>query len=141
MNIYRGKIKQTIMSRLPGDVDLYNALTEFLISKNIAWGTLTLIGAVRKANLAYYNQQEQKYEEIFIDKAMEITSGLGNISLKDNQSFLHIHLTLADQTGKVYGGHLLPGTILYAGEFWINEFEGEAPIRVYDENTDLFLWS
>jgi predicted DNA-binding protein with PD1-like motif len=65
---------------------------------------------------------------------------VGNISLKDNKPMVHAHLTLADEKGKAFGGHLAPGTIVYACEYLIQSFEGAILKRELDEKTDLSLW-
>ncbi|MFC1496006.1 hypothetical protein ACFL52_01165 [Candidatus Margulisiibacteriota bacterium] len=48
-------------------------------------------------------------------------------------------MTLADFEGKAYGGHLMPGTIVYAAEFVINEFVGAELKRGKDQVTGLPL--
>ena len=72
---------------------------------------------------------------------MEILSLIGNISLKDDKPFVHAHITLADQEGRAWGGHLAEGTKVFAGEFVIQEYLTEKPlVRHLDEETGLFLW-
>ena len=73
---------------------------------------------------------------------MEIVAGLGNISIKDGKPFAHIHLTVADEQGWCYGGHLVPGTEVFAGEIFIRETEMVPALkREYDEATGLTLWA
>jgi predicted DNA-binding protein with PD1-like motif len=72
---------------------------------------------------------------------MEIVSLYGNISLKDGKPFAHVHVVLSDAKGNGRGGHLLPGrTPVFACELIIEEFDGEPPVRLNDENTGLALW-
>ena len=58
---------------------------------------------------------------------------------------VNLHLTnsryfaFAD-LGKAFGGHLAPGTIVFACEFIIQEMEGAPYVRDYDEETGLQLW-
>ncbi len=35
--------------------------------------------------------------------------------MKDGEIFVHAHITLADRKGRAYGGHLMPGTMVFAG--------------------------
>ena len=53
---------------------------------------------------------------------------------------VHAHITLADDKGQAFGGHLAPGTILFACECLIEKFDGPAFRRRNDENTGLALW-
>ena len=63
-----------------------------------------------------------------------------NISMRDGKPFVHVHILLSDAEGKVFGGHLMKGTKLFACEVTIDEFEGEQLERGQDERTGLFLW-
>jgi predicted DNA-binding protein with PD1-like motif len=53
---------------------------------------------------------------------------------------VHAHITLADDKGRVFGGHLASGTIIFACECVIEKFDGQAFRRIYDEETGLVLW-
>ena len=80
-------------------------------------------------------------EEIFIDEPHEITSLIGNISMRDGAVALHAHVTLGDRRGNVRGGHLLPGTPVFACEAVLCKIEGPELTRGYDEITKLPLWN
>ena len=71
---------------------------------------------------------------------MEIVSMYGNISLKNGKPFVHAHVVLSDKKGNARGGHLLPGSSVFACELTIEEFEGPELIRGFDERTGLTLW-
>jgi predicted DNA-binding protein with PD1-like motif len=86
-------------------------------------------------------QKERKYHFVELSQPLEILALAGNISLKDGQPFVHAHITLSDQEGRAFGGHLAEGTRVFACEFTIQE--GHAPVtlaRSFDEETGLFLW-
>ncbi|KAA0259518.1 DNA-binding protein [Deferribacter autotrophicus] len=131
-NIFRTKLKK-------GD-DLYYSIMNIIDKNSIETGLIIGIGAVKKANIAYFNQKKKEYENFHFDEAMEIVSLKGNISLKENKPFAHIHVSLARSDYSVVGGHLLPNTIVYACEIDIIEYEGKTINRVYDEETNLYLW-
>ena len=42
---------------------------------------------------------------------LELVSFEGNITLKDNQPFLHAHVVLSDHDMNTFGGHLFETTI------------------------------
>lgn len=132
--------KNIYMGRLPYGGDLLNTLTEFVTEKHIKKGQVQVIGAAKRAVVGFYSQNKGKYDVFKFDKHMEILSLIGNISLKDGKPFIHAHLTLGDEEGKSFGGHLMEGTIVFAGEFIIREFEGNELERAYDEETGLTLW-
>jgi uncharacterized protein len=138
MPVYEtGKI---ILERLPHDSDLLAAMTELARRDDIKLGSISAIGAVKRARIGFYDQTKREYRERDIVEPMEISSCLGNISMKDGEIFVHAHVTLADREGRVMGGHLCSGTIVFAAECRITELKGESLDRGYDETTGLSLW-
>ena len=75
-----------------------------------------------------------------IDRPLEITNLVGNVSLRDGNPFVHAHVTLADSAGHAYGGHLAPGTIVFACEFVLEVLSESVLERAFDETTGLYLW-
>lgn len=137
-NIKAGRI---FIDRLCKGDDLLDALTVFCRSKDIAAGTFTVIGAASQAHIGYYDQKDKKYRPpLLLKKPLEIVSCSGNISLKDDVPFIHAHIVLADERGRAFGGHLMPGTIVFAAEFVINELKGVSLSRIPDPATGLSLW-
>ena len=129
------------VGRLECGDDLLGALTGFCKKESIKLGIFNVIGAVRSAKLGYYDQKEKKYTGcVELKKKLEIASCMGNISLKDDEIMVHAHIVLADFDGKAFGGHLMPGTEVFAAEFFIQEFAGSELKRGKDEVTGLPLW-
>jgi predicted DNA-binding protein with PD1-like motif len=138
MNHY--KHKRTIIGQLPSGSDLYEELSKIVEGEDILLGRIQGIGAVTQATIAYYDQIKSEYLSLEFTGGMEIVSLTGNISMRDGKPFVHAHIVLSDREGKTYGGHLLPGTKIFACEVFIEEFDGEKLIRTKDNKTGLFLW-
>lgn len=136
-SVQQGRI---LMGRVPHDADLLQWLTHFVQENHIRLGEISLIGAVKKAVLGYYHQDRQEYEQLVIDRPLEIANGTGNVSLKDGKPFVHLHVTLADDRGTAFGGHVAEGTRVFACEVIIREFTGAELSRHKDETTGLTLW-
>ncbi|MFH1347674.1 MAG: PPC domain-containing DNA-binding protein, partial [Candidatus Margulisiibacteriota bacterium] len=129
------------LGRFETDADLLEELTSFCKKENIRLGTFSVIGAVKCAKLGYYNQEEQKYAGcVELDKKLEVVSCSGNISLRDGEIMVHAHIVLADWEGKAFGGHLMPGTIIFAAEFHVQELVGAELHREKEPKTGLPLW-
>ncbi len=120
--------------------DFLVVMTAIFINENISLGRVEGIGAVQRARVGYYNHAEREYQYIEFNKPLEITKLFGNVSIKDNKPFVHAHVTLSDDKGNVFGGHLAPGTVIFAFEIILNVFEGPELIRSYDDLTGLPLW-
>jgi predicted DNA-binding protein with PD1-like motif len=128
------------MGRLNQGADLLEELNKICWEKGIQLGQVQALGAVQKALIGYYDQESREYHFHTLNKPHEILSLVGNISLKDNKPMVHAHITLADEAGKACGGHLAPGTIIFACEYLIQSFKGEVYKRKLDDATGLPLW-
>ncbi len=134
------KYKRTFTGSIASGSDLYAALTKIVTEEDIRTGKITGIGAVSNAVISYFNQEKKEYQTIEFDGGLEILSCIGNVSVREGKPFVHAHITLSDQEGKVFGGHLMPGTKVFACEVFIDEYSGEDLIREKDSSTNLFLW-
>lgn len=105
---------------------------------NAAW--VSVIGAVKRASFAYYEQQDHRYLELDSDEHHEITGFVGNISIRDGRPFLHAHATFCARNGAAVGGHLLKGCEVFAAEVTIREMTGVVLERTVDEVSGLALW-
>lgn len=128
------------MGRLSHGDDLLGVLTQTCQDLKISSGHIQAIGAVQKAVLGYYHQEQKSYHTIDLDQHLEIVQLTGNISLKDAVPFVHAHLTLSDTSGRTYGGHLFPGTLIFACEVFIHAVQGPPFERTLDVTTGLPLW-
>jgi len=139
MEAKKGRI---FIGRFATKIDLLEDLTALCKKENIQLGVFSIIGALHCVKLGYYHQDEQKYTTALeLEKKLEITSCTGNISLKDGEIFVHAHVSLSDHEGKCYGGHLMQGSVLFAGEYFIQELTGGKLERKLDQETGLSLWA
>ncbi|MHC4640966.1 MAG: PPC domain-containing DNA-binding protein [Planctomycetota bacterium] len=141
MTIYNEvQLQRIFVGKLKHGSDLLEELTSVCVHDDIHLGRVEAIGAVTKARLCFYNQQERKYDFFEIKENLEITALLGNISMRDGKPMVHAHITLSDAQGRAYGGHLALGTVVFACEFSIDVYQGPRLLRAYDEETGLPLW-
>lgn len=138
-------LKKVIAYRLPHNADLLEELNSFCLKNNIRNGHISVIGAAKQAKLSFYKQDERKYIDIENqnfdnNQPLEIVSASGNVSIRDDKPFVHLHVIVADKDGNCIGGHLVKGTTIFAGEAIIQQFEGEDLVRSFDKETDLWLW-
>lgn len=134
------KPREVFMGRLSHGGDLLEEITDICRKENIQLGWIGALGAVKRARLAFYDQETHEYQFFIVDKPLEITKLVGNVSLKDSHPFVHAHIMLADRAGNAYGGHLASGTVVFACEFILEVFDGPGIKRDFDEATGLPLW-
>lgn len=89
----------------PGD-DLKVKIADFVKERKIKAGYIvTCVGSLKQATLRLSNRNEtQTWKETF-----EIVSLTGTLSPDGN----HLHMSIADKDGKVIGGHMMDGCIIY----------------------------
>lgn len=126
--------------RLNTGEDLLDGITAYASEKGIHAAWLTYLGAVQRASLRYYDQEERVYSDFEIEEHLEVLSGVGNISLLDEDPFVHTHAAFGDAAGRAFGGHLNSGTSVWALEVHIQELVGKPLVRRPDDCTSLSLW-
>ena len=132
--------RRTFMGQLPYGSDLLESLTQIVQRENIRLGRINALGATTHAVVAYYDQNTKTYNPLEFKGGMEILNLHGNVSIRDGKPFVHVHILLGDAEGKVFGGHVMPGTKLFACEVFIDELEGGELLRAREERTGLHLW-
>lgn len=117
---------KTYAFRLHPGQDLKKAIYDFVDSKNMKAGiVLTCVGSLHGAIIRMAGAKEIKtYEGIF-----EIVSLVGTVESGNG----HLHISIADKNGIVFGGHLKDGCIVgTTAEVVIGELEGIAFARKPD---------
>ncbi len=140
MWVQNAKAGRCWIGRLPFKGDLLASLEAFAVEKQVQAGWVNVIGAVEKAVTGFYDQEKREYNHLQFDEELEIVSCMGNISMREGRPAAHLHITLGDNRGRLFGGHLVQGTIVFAGEFFMQELQGPRLNRSFDEDTGLPLW-
>jgi len=120
--------------------DILKMIDAVSLEHGVCAGQLTLIGAVSKASLGFFDRESMEYKTFTIDKDLEVVSCMGNIaSTYEGGLVVHAHMVVADQDGRCYGGHLMPGCeVSVTIELIITEMDGDVR-RARDEATGLNL--
>jgi len=89
----------------PGE-DVKLSIQNFAKDKNIEAGWIvTCVGSLTSYAIRFANQQQAAVKNGFF----EIVSLTGTLSINGS----HIHISIADENGKLIGGHLMEGCIVY----------------------------
>lgn len=115
--------------RLKPNQDLRRSLKNFAQENNIKAGfILTAIGSLKQATIRFANQE---VSTVLNDK-FEIISLNGTVA----NTGVHLHIAIADQTGKTIGGHLDDGCVIYTtAEIVIGASEEFRFMRTVDRET------
>ena len=136
MKIYK-QMDNEWFGRFSEGADLKESILQLAKENKIESGYFNIIGAVKDSRFSYYDQTQKKYLEMHLDENAEILNCTGNITLLDRELFVHAHITLADNEGRAYGGHLMAATI-FSAEIYLKKFPNPVE-RGPDESTGLKL--
>lgn len=132
-------VKRVFVGRLVEGEDVLEKLTEIVREKNIPSGAVQLIGSLKVVRVGFFNRETGQYDVLEGKGFYELVSGLGDISWKDDEPVVHVHIAAASHEGESLVGHLMPGNIADATvEYVIFEFDKKIE-RKYDPNTGLYL--
>ena len=123
-----------------GKGDLINKTFEsFSESNEIGCAWIKGIGAIKNPEIGYYSMETKSYHHKIFSGDYELTSLIGNITIKEGKYFSHTHITFGNTSFQVFGGHLFDAKITAAGEFVM--FPGNKDIiREMNSDIGLPLW-
>jgi predicted DNA-binding protein with PD1-like motif len=119
--------------------DLLDGLNRAVKDLGFRAATLQVIGALEEATVGFYDQQAKEYLPISTGH-VEIASGLGNVSLRDGQPFVHLHLVLSGADGQAIGGHAMEGCRAFVVEAYLRTLAGPPPVRQDSPAHGLKIW-
>jgi uncharacterized protein len=128
-----------MLARLDCGSEIVASISGLASDMGLTVGTFSVVGALSRAEIGFYDQSEHQYKKIVVDEPVEIASCLGNISLKDGKPFVHAHAVLSLSDCRTLGGHLNSGSV-FAAEVSLTELTGSSLVREHDPLTGLFLW-
>lgn len=133
------KLGNKYFIRVDKDTEIIRALKEICAENNITAGEITGIGAIKSATFGFFNPETKQYSEKTFDEYMEITSLLGNVSQKDGEVYLHLHMNASGKDYKTIGGHLVKSTVSATCEIILTSQEGSIG-RKFSEDIGLNLF-
>ena len=104
--------------------------------EGITTALVEAIGGVEELRLAYFNHEAKKYEEHRYREFLEVTSILGNITLKDGMPFLHAHGTFGRKDLSALTGHIEAAKVFPLLEVVITPTKNKA-LRRFDDDLGL----
>lgn len=111
--------------RLEKNEEIITKIKELCLKENITLGSITGLGASNLIEIGLFNVDTKEYKTKTYTGMFEITSLVGNISRKENEPYLHLHINFSDETNITKGGHLVKSIISATGEIVITKLEGE----------------
>ena len=132
-------IDNTYVVRLDVGDEIMESLTVLCKKENIKAATVQGLGATDNVTVGYYSTVANRYFSRTFNEQFEIISLNGNISVKDNEPYLHLHIALSDENYTFFGGHLNNAVISITAEIFVVKLDGIIGRRV-NEKTNLNIF-
>ncbi len=129
-------IGNTIALRLEIGEEIVESVKNVCARHNVRAAYITGIGALKKAIVGVFNMETKIYKSNEFNCFTELTALCGNASVMNGESYIHLHASLADESGHAFGGHLNEGVIGATAEIFITVLDGTIE-RVHCEETGL----
>ncbi len=130
------RVKEVHVFRVPENEELMEYIGNFAEKNEVKCGSVSIIGALKEAEIGYYDEKAGEYRRKKIGEQCELLSAMGNISQHGEKPFLHIHVVLGKPDFSLTGGHLIRGRVFVA-EVTIHEYDGRCPRNPHGK---LLLW-
>ena len=129
---------RVLMTLAKGDY-INRTFESFAEIKGVGCAWLNGIGALENPEIGYYSIDNKSYHRKHFKGEFELTSLIGNITMKEGKPFSHTHITFSDSNYKVFGGHLFDAKITAAGEF-LMQLGNDKITREMNYGIGLSLW-
>ena len=133
--IYR-QFGRDFLVRFDKDELLVEGLLKFFRERAVHPSWVSGLGGALWAEIGFYNLSSKQYTFKKIDKPLEIANLTGNVTWTNNHPSAHLHVTLADEPGQIYAGHLKELTVAGTCELRLQTFD-QAVSRKHDDNVGL----
>ena len=102
-------VTRTYQVQFSPDDEVLSGLTDLAIAEGIASGSVTGLGGLSSALLAFGDPSigEYVFKLLPVNEKSELVSLVGTISMRDGQPSVHLHAVLALSDGSTIGGHVL----------------------------------
>ena len=134
------KFSDTYVVRLDRGEEIIASLTELCTKEKIVLGSIEGLGAADHVVVGLYNVGKKEYHKTEFNGPMEITALTGNVSRKDGEVYLHIHISLCDEQMRLLGGHLNECRISATCELFVRAIPGQVNRRFDADGVGLNLY-
>ena len=119
---------------------IIETLLKFLKEQNIKAGFFNGLGAISHVILANYNLETKEYIEKEFEGQREIVSFHGNLSMMDNEPYVHAHMAVGDDDMNMKGGHCKEAIVAATCEIVLIDLDIDIS-RYKDEEIGLNLFN
>ena len=127
------KLAQGYILRLDPGEEIVASLTKLVSDEQIQLGSVSALGAANDVTIGIFNTGEKQYYSRRYQGDFEISALVGNVTRKDGEPYLHLHITIGNPvTGEVHAGHLSSCVISATLELFLQVWDGQVGRKFSD---------
>lgn len=133
------KFKNVIFARIDKGEEILAEIKNIALKENIKLANINALGAVGDVVVGVFKTVEKKYYSNSFKGDFEIVSLTGSINTMNNEFYSHLHMSIGNEDGQVFGGHLNKAIVSATCEMFIYVIDGDVD-RYFDEEIGLNLF-
>lgn len=118
------RFENTVIARIDKGEEILTALKEIALKEEIKLAGLHALGAVNDVTVGVFNTKTKKYHANEFHGDFEIVSLTGTITTMNGEYYAHLHMSVGDEAGHVYGGHLNKAVVSATCEMVLTIMDG-----------------
>lgn len=130
---YKRKGKVIAIALTSGD-EVLESIKKVCQKENIKCATINGIGATNYAEIGLLKADKRSYEKKISREDLEISSMIGNVTIKEGELNVHIHIVLTT-TKDAFGGHVFKCIISAVADIFLNVIDMNINREVLEDGT------
>ena len=118
------RFDNAIVARIDKGEEILEELKALVAKEHIRTASVEAIAGLQELEFGTYDPALQQYHPHRLSGFFEVISLLGNVTEREGQPYLHLHISVADESGGVQGGHLTRAVVGATCEMVIRPIDG-----------------
>lgn len=132
------KVGNKIIVRIDKGEEIVESLLKICKKYTVTLGYIVGIGATNEVTIGLFDVDTKTYHSEKFVGNYEIAPLIGNITMMNDEPYLHVHINVCDASHHSFGGHLNEAVVSATFEGIIDLIDDEIT-RVFDKETGLNL--
>ena len=133
------RMNQTIFLRIDKDEEILEQVKNVALKENITLASIQALGAVKDITVGVFQTDTKQYLSHSFQGNFEIISLTGTIDTMNDEFYCHLHMSVGNEKGEVFGGHLNKAVVSATCEMIITMIDGRID-RELNKEVGLNLW-
>ena len=132
------RFRDTLIVRIDRGEEILAQMQAVCERERVTLASVSALGAIDDLTVGLFDVETKQYLSNHFTGAFEIVSLTGTVTTKDGAFYPHIHISVGDREGRVFGGHLNRAVVSATCEMVIRCLDGTVG-REFDETVGLNL--